>query len=109
MLEAAIEAASIHGSAIVVAARQSQCLDLQYRCFQMCGGAHLRGRVLPSSGGEVIFRTCGDEDWRWDTMSFLGQSEYTKVFVDHYAIESKFGRVLHEWHRFDSEGERGRS
>lgn len=39
----------------------------------------------------------------WETMTLRGAHPNCKVFVDHYAIEIRFSRMLAELHRYDAE------
>jgi hypothetical protein len=40
-------------------------------------------------------------EFDWETLSLPGAHLNCVVLVDHYAIESKFGHILKELHRYD--------
>ena len=42
-------------------------------------------------------------NFSWATMNLIGAHPNCAVFVDHYAIESEFSRVLEVLHRYDEE------
>lgn len=49
----------------------------------------------------VYFRDCFiTDDFHVESFALIGTPKY-KVFFDHYALECKYSRILHEIHKYD--------
>lgn len=107
LLEAAYHEAEKGNEVFVVTCSATQANRLIEQFIKTYGGKsdHPTPRVClrDEDGkeiGSVIFQRPGGT-FCWDQMGFFGADPDSPVFVDHYAIEKKYARILEELHRFD--------
>ena len=66
--------------------------------------AHLRHLLRLDEGQTSIKVECpAPRTFIWETLTLLGAWPNCVVLVDHYAIESRYTRLLRELHRYDEE------
>ncbi len=100
MLERAIARAKAGERVLVVAWNLRHVTNICYHIGELGG---------KNNGGEVINFVRGSiyvvPSYPINLASYnpLEQQGFDHIFIDHYAIESKFGVILEELHRYDSE------
>ena len=107
MLEQAIAKAHETGYVFVVADNENHAKQLRQLCSEITGrpisGPKIYLTDSAGPGAPQISIDPVEEAWDWETMSVRGAYPNIPVFVDHHAIETRFGHILDEYHRYDAE------
>ena len=105
MMQAAIAEASKGRYVFVVMANVSQIqnqkdwvLDEFASVTKSVGGMKI---YIADKGGCIQFDTIYSRQFKPESLSFIGAHPKCQVFVDHYAIESRYAKLLSQLHRFD--------
>jgi len=87
MLEEAVRLAEANRAVYVVMGNHQQAKTFENKMPQGLG---------------IQFETAQSlSNFDWETLTLPGAHPNCVVLVDHYAIESKFNRILEELHRYD--------
>lgn len=100
MLMAALESVRDGGYAFVMCNDKQQSDNVLRRLATMTPGRIASTKFYPASGGQLSVETPESVRFDWDHLHVTGAHSSCRVFVDHYAIEQRFGRlfrIMHEW------------
>ena len=101
MLAAAIEEARTGKYVMVFAANTQQAEALQKRAAEMAGTKPYATKIAVD-GGEITFESVEEGQWDWESWRARGAFPAIPIYVDHHAIETRYGRALVEWSRWDA-------
>ncbi len=107
MLEAAAVCAEVGNYVFVVCSTPLHITAMKKLLRDLYPDAEYVGSDKVYIGRGSISFTTPDErrGWSWDTFRYSGQYPSCVVFIDHFAIEQRFDKLLDEVHRWDAEPE----
>ena len=103
MLKEAIEAVHLGHRVVVVTGSSREYHQLVQMAMRidetLTPGEWWRLRS-PATGGSLEFLPQSSDDWSWGRRRIRGLPPETLIFIDHHAVEVRYGGVLAEWLRY---------